>query len=915
MDWNPERARVEAEERRTEHWSLFGPYLSDREWGTVREDYSDGGDAWSSFPFDHAKSRAYRWGEDGIFGISDNHQRLCFAPVFWNERDEILKERFFGLGGDEGNHGEDVKELYYYLDNVPTHSYMTALYKYPQGAFPYARLREENAKRGRGEPEFELIDTGIFEDDAYFDIEVAYAKNAQDDLCIRITATNRGAGAAPLHVLPQLWYRNEWSWTAGVARPQIFRGTTESDTKTLVATHPAFGTYHLAYEGDVRPYFTENETNGAALYGGTNGQPYVKDAFDRVVVHGDLAAANPSLSGTKAALHYAFVLAPGEAKTIELRLAAVLGNDPLGTTLPAIFDQRRREADRFYAALNPYPATEEMRFVQRSAFAGMLWSKQFYFYVVRDWLAGDPLQPKPPASRLAGRNSSWLHVYNDDVISMPDTWEYPWFASWDLAFHTVTLALVDPGFAKRQLIVLTREWYMHPNGALPAYEWAFGDANPPVHAWAAYRVFQIEHKMYGVADYLFLERVFQKLLMNFTWWVNREDPTGTNVFMGGFLGLDNIGVFDRSATLPTGGHINQSDATSWMAVYALDMMAIALELAQHDAAYEDVASKFFEHFLYIAHAINNAGGGHKGLWDEVTGFYYDDLVLPSGTEVPLRVRSLVGLIPLLAVEVLQPQLLERVPNFKRRLEWFVANRPELETNVARLETPGVNDRRLLAILDRDRLAIVLRTMLDRAEFLSDYGVRSLSKFHEEHPYVYDLGDRAFRVDYDPAESRTGLFGGNSNWRGPIWFPLNYLLIEALQNFHFYYGDDYTVEFPTGSGTQLTLWQVAAELERRLIGLFTRGSDGRRPFNGFQPKLQGDPEFRDRLLFYEYFHGDNGAGIGASHQTGWTGLVAKLVQQVSEYDGGGKSPLEWQYEATPLPRRERETETLGESQPV
>jgi hypothetical protein len=899
MDWNPERARVEAESRRTEHWSHWGPYLSDRQWGTVREDYSATGDAWTYFPFEHARSRAYRWGEDGILGISDDHQLLCFAPAFWNGADPILKERFFGLSGPQGNHGEDVKELYYHLDNVPSHAYMRALYKYPQRAFPYADLIATNARRTRLDPEYELIDTGIFDDDAYFDIEIAYAKRTPTDISISITATNRGRTAAPLHVVPQLWFRNTWSWT-NAARPAIVRARNAG--AAFIATAPGQAAYELYADGSPTAYFTENETNFEALYGVGNAQPYVKDGIDRAVVHGELAAVNPAGSGSKLALVYELALAPGETRGVRLRLCEAgltgLADPELGETFDALFTQRRYETERFYAALNPYPASEELHRVQRTALAGMLWSKQFYFYVVRDWLRGDPGQPPPPPERLHGRNHEWLHLYNDDVLAMPDTWEYPWYAAWDLAFHTVVLALVDPAFAKRQLIVLTREWYMHPSGQIPAYEWAFSDVNPPVHAWAAYRIFQIEHKMYGTADYLFLERVFQKLLLNFTWWVNREDPNNENVFMGGFLGLDNIGIFDRSAQLPTGGHIVESDATSWMAVYALDMMAIALELAQHNPSYEDIASKFFEHFLYIAHAINSQAAGDMGLWNEEEGFYYDQLVLPDGRRFPMRVRSMVGLLPLMAVETLQPQLLDRLPNFKRRLEWFISNRPELAKNVASLSSGGMESRRLLALLDEERLKRVLRVMLDETEFLSPGGIRSLSKYHQAHPVSVRIGGTDFRVDYTPAESTSGLFGGNSNWRGPVWFPLNFLLIEALQNFHFFYGDDCRIEFPSGSGKLATLWEIATELSNRLIGLFLPDASGRRPFNGGVERFHTDPHFRDLLLFNEYFHGDNGAGIGASHQTGWTGLVAKLIQQVSEYQSAGKSPLDWHYEAAP-----------------
>jgi hypothetical protein len=660
--------------------------------------------------------------------------------------------------------------------------------------------------------------------------------------------------------------------------------------------------YEFYAEGSPLEYFVENETNFEELYGVASPQPFVKDGIDRAIVRGEKGTTNPERSGTKLALDYAFTLGPGEVKSLRLRLCAAgttgLTQPELGETFDALFAQRRFETDRFYAALNPYPATDELRRIQKTAFAGMLWSKQFYYYVIRDWLSGDPTMPAPPAERLRGRNHEWIQLYNDDVISMPDTWEYPWYAAWDLAFHTVVLSLVDPQFAKRQLITLTREWYMHPNGQIPAYEWAFSDVNPPVQAWAAYRIFQIEHKMYGTADYLFLERVFQKLLLNFTWWVNREDPESQNVFMGGFLGLDNIGIFDRSAELPTGGHIIQSDATSWMAVYALDMMAIALELAQHNPSYEDIASKFFEHFLYIAHAINNPDADELGLWDETDGFYYDQLVLPDKRRFPMRVRSIVGLLPLLAVETLQPAILDRLPNFKRRLEWFVANRPELAQDVAGMTTGGLESRRLLALLDGERLQRVLRVMLDEAEFLSVGGIRSLSRYHRDHPLSVHIGEADFSVEYAPAESTSGTFGGNSNWRGPVWFPLNFLLIEALQNFHFFYGDSYRVEFPTGSGRLATLWEIATELSHRLIGLFLPDGNGRRPFNGGVEQFQTDPHFRDLLLYYEYFHGDNGAGMGAAHQTGWTGLVAKLIQQISEYDNARKSPLEWQYDATP-----------------
>jgi hypothetical protein len=898
MDWNAERARIDSESHR-ELWSRWGPYVSDRQWGTVREDYSANGDAWSYFPFDHAASRAYRWGEDGIFGISDRNQQLCFAPAFWNGNDPILKERFFGLNGHEGNHGEDVKELYYFLDNVPSHAYMQALYKYPHARFPYEDLRATNARRSKFEGEYELIDTGVFNDDAYFDIVVEYAKHGPCDIAIKITATNRGSNIARLHLVPQLWYRNEWSWAPNRAHGSIAIDPHVPDA--FLATHPALGTYRLMVEGGYMPMFTENETNFNAIYGTQNPQPYVKDAFERTIVHGETGATNPANTGSKLGLHVVWDILPGESKTLRLRLADVASEfRPIDGNFESIFRDRHWEADRFYAALNPFPSSEEKHRIQRTAFAGMLWSKQYYFYVVRDWLRGDPSQPPPPAERWNGRNHQWKHLYNDDIISMPDTWEYPWYASWDLAFHAVTLAVIDPGFAKRQLIALTREWYMHPDGAIPAYEWSFSDVNPPVQAWAAYRIFQIEHKMYGTADYLFLERVFQKLLMNFTWWVNREDPGGENVFMGGFLGLDNIGLFDRSSALPTGGHILESDATSWMCVYALDMMAIALELALHNPSYEDIASKFFEHFLYIATAMNSHDDTEMGLWDERDGFYYDKLVLPDNRSFPMRVRSLVGLLPLLAVETLQPEVLDKLPSFKRRVEWFIANRPELSRNVASMGSEGVESRRLLAVIDGDRLKTILRFMLDEAEFLSPHGVRAVSKYHKDHPLVVNINGQEFRIDYEPGESTSGLFGGNSNWRGPVWFPLNFLLIEALQNFHFFYGDGFTVEFPSGSGTQLTLWDIATELSHRLVALFEPDAAGKRPFNGGVAKFDHDPNFSTLLLFNEYFHADTGAGLGASHQTGWTGLVAKLIQQISEYESAGKSPLEWSYDAVPSP---------------
>ena len=899
MDWlgggdnaNPERQRIAAASKRTEHWRRWGPYLSDRQWGTVREDYSPYGNAWEYFPFDHAIARTYRWGEDGLFGISDNHQRLCFSTALWNGADPLLKERLFGLTGNQGNHGEDVKEYYYHLDNTPSHSYMKALYKYPHAAFPYERLLEENRNRGRADREFELFDTGIFENDAYFDVTIEYAKKSIDDILIRITATNRGKVVAPLHIVPQFWYRNEWSWKSGVEKPSLMK----MPDGGLRAHHPTLGEYWIYTDGAGEALFTENETNYERVFGASNPTPYRKDGIDCYVVRGQKSAVNPAQSGTKMAFHYAFDLAPGETKTVRLRLSdkSKIAR-PIDTSFDTTFEQRANEADRFYHALNPYKMDEESRIVQRRAFAGLLWSKQFYNYVVRDWLEGDPLMPPPPKERLHGRNSNWRHLYNDDILSMPDSWEYPWYASWDLAFHVIPLAMIDPEFAKRQLVQLTREWYMHPNGQIPAYEWAFGDVNPPVHAWAAMRVYKIEQKMYGYGDVFFLERVFQKLLLNFTWWVNRKDAHGNNVFQGGFLGLDNIGVFDRSAVLPTGGHLNQADGTSWMGVYSLNMLAIALELARHNPVYEDIASKFFEHFLYIADAMNSLGDDETGLWDEEDGLYYDQLILPDATRIPLKVRSLVGLVPLFAIETLTPDMLAALPRFNKRLNWFIANRPELSENVACMDMDGIEDRRLLAIVTPERLRRILERFLSEDEFLSPFGLRSISKYHKEHPYVLQVGGARFQVDYEPAESTSGLFGGNSNWRGPVWFPLNYLFIEALQKFHWYLGDGFKLEYPSGSGQEHTLWEVAQDLSRRMTALFLPGADGARPCYGTNKTFQNDPHWNNLLVFHEFFNGDTGEGLGASHQTGWTGLVAKLVQQYAEYAESDKPPLEWDFE--------------------
>ena len=872
-----EATRLDEARGRVAHWRRWGPYLAERQWGTVREDYSATGMAWEYFPHDHARSRVYRFGEDGLLGISDNHQRLCFAWALWNERDPILKERLFGLSGPEGNHGEDVKEYYFYLDSTPTHSYMKALYKYPQRAYPYADLVEESARRSRLEPEFELLDTGVFDDDRYFDVCVEYAKASPSDILIRCTVVNRGPESAPLHVLPTLWFRNTWAWDLGAAVPRLHTGR----GSFIEAQHADLGTYRLHYSGAPERLFTENATNVRRLYGRDNGERFVKDAFHEYV-HGRSDAVNPAGVGTKAALEYAVHIPAGESVVLRLRLCeGTLPSPSFGDDFAAVFAQRQREADDFYADVIPRTLSEDGRRVMRQALAGMLWSKQWYHYDVQRWLRGDPTQPPPPPQRLHGRNHDWTHLYNEDVISMPDKWEYPWYAAWDLAFHTIALSLVDPDFAKDQLVLFLREWYMHPNGQIPAYEWALGDVNPPVHAWAAWRVYKIERRIRGHGDRAFLERVFHKLLLNFTWWVNRKDPDGKNVFQGGFLGLDNIGVFDRSATLPTGGTIEQSDGTAWVGMYCLNMLSIALELARENIAYEDVASKFFEHFVYIAHAMNNIAGAGIQLWDREDEFFYDVLQLPDGTVRPLKVRSMVGLLPLLAVETVEPETAAALPRFSRRMMWLLRNRPELEQAVIRQDTPAGTTRRLLSLVNRGRLTSVLRYMLDEREFLAPFGIRALSKYHQTHPYLLEMDGHVHRVDYEPGESSTAAFGGNSNWRGPIWFPVNFLLIEALQKFDHFYGERCKVEFPTRSGNLLTLWDISAELSRRLTRLFLRDSAGRRPVYGTAARFQTDPHWKDLILFHECFHGDDGSGIGASHQTGWTGLVAKLLEQSGE----------------------------------
>ena len=873
-----EELRLQEAQQRTAHWRRWGPYLAERQWGTVREDYSAGGTAWDSFPHDHARSRAYRWGEDGIAGISDNHGRLCFALALWNGRDPILKERLFGLTGSEGNHGEDVKEYYFYLDSTPTHSYMKYLYKYPQAAFPYGDLVDTNRQRDRHAPEYELNDTGVFDDDRYFDVMVEYAKASPDDVLIQISATNQGPEPAELHLLPTFWFRNTWSWgTSGGERPSL--RAVHGRSTTIEAHHGSLGTRWLHCDGGPDLLFTENETNCERLWGVANAGPYVKDGINDYVVSGRADAVNPKLEGTKAAARYRMVIAPGATTTVRLRLTDVSPTGDAFTDFERDAARRREEADEFYATIIPAHLSADARNVMRQALAGLLWSKQFYHYDIGRWLDGDPGGP-PPAVRRAGRNRDWRHLYNEDVISMPDKWEYPWYAAWDLAFHMIPFALIDPEFAKAQLILFLREWYMHPNGQIPAYEWAFGDVNPPVHAWAALRVYRIERRRCGKGDREFLEKVFHKLLLNFTWWVNRKDAEGKNVFQGGFLGLDNIGVFDRSAALPTGGHLEQSDGTSWMGMYCLNMLAIALELARDDPAYEDVASKFFEHFVYIAHAMHDLGGEGLSLWDEQDGFFYD-VLHTDGQHARIKVRSLVGLIPLLAVQAIEPEIVDKLPGFKRRMQWFIDNHPELSEHVEEMTQPNGCVRRLLSIVSREQLPRVLRIMLDEAEFLGPHGIRAVSRCHRDHPYVLRIDGMEHRIDYEPAESSSGLFGGNSNWRGPIWFPVNYLLIEALQKFHHFYGDALKVACPAGAGPMLNLWSVAGEISRRLTRIFLRDEDGRRPVYGGTEKFQRDPHWRDLILFYEYFHGDNGAGIGASHQTGWTGLVAKLLQQSGE----------------------------------
>jgi hypothetical protein len=893
-DATAEARRLEEDQSRARNWKRFGPYLAERQWGTVREDYSEGGSCWDYFPHDHARSRAYRWGEDGLLGITDRQGRLCFGLALWNGADPILKERLFGLTGPEGNHGEDVKEQYFYLDSTPTHSYMRALYKYPQRAFPYAELVEENRRRGKDEAEYELADTGAFDDGRYFDVFATYGKASPDDLLIEITVANRGPVAAPLTVLPTLWFRNTWSWgRAGEGYSE--RPTLSATSASAIAVkHPTLGHYRFSAEAasGVAPelIFTENETNTARLFGAPNPTAYVKDAFHEHVVDGRGGRVNPARMGTKAAAVYRLTVPAGGEVKLRLRLTVADEAIPLASPFNDFDDvmaARRAEADAFFEAKSG-PLSPDERLAVRQAYAGLLWSKQFYHYDVRTWLAGDPAQPSPPAGRRAGRNAEWGHLYNRDVLSMPDKWEYPWFAAWDLAFHMIPFARIDPHFAKEQLLLMTREWYMHPNGQLPAYEFAFGDVNPPVHAWAAWRVYKIAVDADGNRDRVFLARIFKKLLLNFTWWVNRKDAEGRNLFSGGFLGLDNIGVFDRSRPLPTGGHLEQADGTAWMAFFCATMLSMSLELAKTEPSYEDMASKFFEHFVHITDAMNALGG--TGLWDDRDGFYYDTLHV-GGTEQPLRVRSLVGLLPLIAVEVLEDEAIDRLPAFKRRMRWFLDNRRDLAGRVS-LGAGAAHDphgHALLAIPSKDRLVKVLRYMLDEGEFLSAHGIRSVSKVHAREPYRFFHAGEEFRVDYVPGESNTGLFGGNSNWRGPIWMPVNYLLVEALERYHHFYGDELRVECPTGSGRFLNLAEVARELSGRLGRIFLADAAGRRPCHADDRRFAEDPHWRELVLFHEYFHGETGRGVGASHQTGWTALAIRFIEDLARARAATRAP--------------------------
>ncbi|MCU0223504.1 MAG: glucosidase [Acidobacteria bacterium] len=861
-------------------WKKWGPYLSERQWGTVREDYSASGDAWDYFTHDQARSRAYRWGEDGIGGISDDRQRLCFALALWNERDPILKERLFGLTNSQGNHGEDVKEYYFYVDSTPTHSYMKSIYKYPQREFPYGDLIETNGRRSREEMEYELLDTGAFAEDRYFDVVLEYAKDGPEDLLVRVTVHNRGPEAARVHLLPTLWFRNTWSWDECGEKPLL----AEAGAGTIRADHPELGAYTLACDGKPELLFTENESNAERLWGQPNPSPYVKDAFHRYVVDGETGAVNPAKTGTKAAARYILDVPAGGSQVVRLRLAAALPRDPFGKAFDESLAARIADADEFYGKITPPSLTEDERRVHRQALAGMLWSKQFYLFDLDRWLMEHDAHPLLGSQAGGVRNAEWFHMFNGDVISMPDKWEYPWYAAWDLAFHTLPLALVDFDFAKEQLLLMLRSLYAHPNGQIPAYEWNFSDVNPPVHAWATLFLYQVERNL-GRGDVQFLERSFQGLLLNFNWWLNRKDPDGRNVFAGGFLGLDNIGVFDRSSPLPTGGSLEQADGTAWMAFFCQNMLEIALILAEEDPIYQEHAYRFFQHFIWISYAMDRRGEHHDEMWDEGDGFYYDLLRLPDGSATRLKVRSMVGLLPLCASTVFEGDLLERFPRLRELIALFRKRHPEVLAHVAPTEEGfiGYANRRLMSVLNRQKLERVLGYLLDENEFLGPYGIRSLSRYHRDHPFVFHVAGRAYDVSYLPAESNTGMFGGNSNWRGPVWMPVNVLLIRGLLNLYPFYGDDFKVECPTGSGNRMTLFEVAREISRRLAATFLRDESGRRPVYGGTEKFQTDPHWRDLILFYEYFHGDNGAGLGASHQTGWTGTMARLMDLFGRLD--------------------------------
>jgi len=880
---------------REANWYKWGPYLSERQWGTVREDYSTDGNAWNYFPHDHARSRAYRWGEDGLAGICDDHGLLCFALALWNGQDSILKERLFGLTNSEGNHGEDVKEYYFYLDSTPTHSYMKYLYKYPQGRFPYEDLVETNRRRNRYELEYELLDTGIFDDDRYFDVFVEYAKADVEDVLIQITIANRGSEAAPIHVLPNLWFRNTWSW-AETGDKAILKQQSGFNC-SVVQTHitnpiltPLLSDYYFYCQAGVPLLFTENETNNERLFGKPNASPYTKDGINNYVVHGQYDAINPHGMGTKVAPHYQLTLAGGDTTVLQLRLtrqAPELVGEPFGTYFEDMLTSRRQEADEFYANVMPstVKADADCTNVMRQALAGMMWTKQYFYYDLDQWLRERDINPwTPTTQRRHVRNSDWFHMKNDDIVSMPDKWEYPWYAAWDLAFHVIPISLIDPGFAKDQLMLMLKEDYLHPNGQIPAYEWNFGDVNPPVHAWATWEIYTRDRQAHdGVGDVEFLKYAFSKLLINFTWWVNRKDEGGNNLFQGGFLGLDNIGVFDRSSSLPTGGHLEQADGTAWMVFFSQQMFQISIELALHDPLYEDFAIKFFQHTMWIAGAMDRIGEYNDELWDEEDGFFYDVLRLPDGRSTRLKVRSLVGLLSLMAVAVFPADCFDKLPRFRAEATTFLSRHPELTHNIHLANQPGVRGRFMLAILNEDKLRRVLSRMLDESEFLSDYGIRSLSRYHLEHPYSFYHSGQEHIVGYVPGDSTSGMFGGNSNWRGPVWMPVNLLLVRALMYLYSYYGDSFTVEYPTGSGEYKDLYDVAQCISERLIGIFLKDESGRRPVYGGAEKFQTDPHWRDLILFYEYFHGDNGSGIGASHQTGWTGCVARLIQALGYFN--------------------------------